>query len=315
MLKAIKIFPEKTTFDFLGKRKIAFGFSGLLMVISIVSVLVMGLNFGIDFAGGILIEVKTEGQADIKTMRKTLSSLKLGDVSLQGIGENGDEVMIRVQRQDGEEDKQMEALNSIKKALGDSVEYRKTEMVGPKVGGELIQDGILAVVFAILAISVYIWFRFEWQFALGAMIALIHDVIATVGIFSVLALDFNLTTIAAIMTIAGYSINDTVVSYDRVRENLRKYKKMKISDLLNLSINDMLSRTMLTSCTTLVAVLSIFIFGGDVLRTFAFAMMWGIVIGTYSSMYVAMPFLEFFDLRYGTENAGQFENIGEKKEV
>ncbi|MCK5295694.1 MAG: protein translocase subunit SecF [Alphaproteobacteria bacterium] len=315
MLKAIKIFPEKTTFDFLGKRKIAFNFSGLLMVISIVSVLVMGLNFGIDFAGGLLIEVKTEGQADIKAMRKTLSSLKLGDVSLQGIGENGDEVMIRVQRQDGEEGKQMEALNSIKKALGDGVIYRKTEMVGPKVGGELIQDGILAVVFAILAICVYIWFRFEWQFALGAMIALVHDVIATVGIFSVLALDFNLTTIAAIMTIAGYSINDTVVSYDRVRENLRKYKKMKISDLLNLSINDMLSRTILTSCTTLVAVLSIFIFGGEVLRTFAFAMMWGIVIGTYSSMYVAMPFLEFFDLRYGTENTGQFENIGEKKET
>lgn len=307
----LRICPSQTKIDFLGKRTIAYVLSAFLMIAAVYSTATKGVNFGIDFAGGILMEVKTDGPADIKTMRKTLSSLKLGDVALQGMGDTGEEVMIRIQKQEGGEEKEMEALLAVKKALGDSVEYRKTEVVGPKVGEELIQDGVWAVIFAIGAIVLYIWFRFEWQFAIGAMIALIHDVITTIGIFSVLQLDFNLTTIAAVLTIAGYSINDTVVSYDRVRENLQKFKKMPINELLNLSVNDMLSRTLLTSLTTLLAVISIFIFGGEVLRTFAFAMIWGVIIGTYSSIYVAIPFLGFFDLRYGHSAApAEFDKAG-----
>ncbi|MCP4395246.1 MAG: protein translocase subunit SecF [Alphaproteobacteria bacterium] len=306
MLCMIKCIPQETKINFLGKRFIAFALSALLIIASIGSITTKGLNLGIDFTGGLLLEVKTNNTANIAGMRKTLSELGLGDVALQGIGESGNEVMIRVQGHEGGDEKsQKKNLDKIKEALGDRIsEYRRIEMVGPQVGSELIKDGILAVTFAILAIIMYIWFRFELPFAIGGMIALSHDVIATVGIFSILGMDFNLTTIAAILTIAGYSINDTVVSFDRVRENLGRFKKMDIPELLNLSINDMLSRTMLTSLTTLLAVVSIYLFGGEVLKGFAFAMIWGVIIGTYSSMYIAMPFLTYFDIRTSTETVG-----------
>lgn len=306
MFCMIKCLPQETKINFLNKRYIAMVLSALLIIASIFSVATKGLNFGIDFTGGLLLEVQTAEKADIGAMRKTLSGLSLGEVSLQETGHTGDEVMIRAQgKDDGDEHAQKANLDKIKTALGDTIsEYRKVEMVGPKVGGELIENGIWAVVLAIFAIVFYIWFRFELPFAIGAMIALVHDVITTVGIFSMLGMDFNLTTVAAVLTIAGYSINDTVVSYDRVRENLERFKKMAIPELLNLSINDMLSRTVLTSLTTLMAVISIYTFGGDVLKGFAFAMIWGVIIGTYSSVYIAMPFLTYFDIRTSTETVG-----------
>jgi len=255
-----------------------------------------GLNFGIDFRGGILIEVRTEGPADISKLRSSLSGLGLGEIQLQEFGQPSD-VLIRIERQPGGEKAQLVAVEKAKGALGDQVDYRRTEFVGPKVGGELIEAGITAVLLALGAMLVYIWFRFEWQFGVGAVVALLHDVVLTIGIFALLGLEFNLSTVAAILTIAGYSINDTVVVYDRVRENLRKYKQMPLGELLNLSINGTLSRTLLTSFTTLLALLALYFFGGEVLAGFSFAMIWGVVVGTYSSIFIAVPLLVYMNLR------------------
>lgn len=294
-MKPLNIIPADVNIAFIAKRKIFFAFSTLLVIASVLLVTTQGLNFGIDFKGGILIEVRTEGPADIGKMRSTLSDIGLGDVSLQGFGEPTD-VLIRIQRQDGGEEAQQKAVDSVKTALGDKVSYRRTEVVGPQVSEELLGDGIMAVSLAMLAIMIYIWFRFEWQFGVGAVIALIHDVISTIGIFALLGLEFNLTTVAAILTIAGYSINDTVVVYDRVRENLRKYKTMDLSELLNMAINNTLSRTVITSFTTLLALFALFFLGGEVIRDFSFAMIWGIVVGTYSSICIAVPVLLYLNL-------------------
>lgn len=321
MFRGIHLVPSNTKIDFIGKRVIALALSGLLILASLGSLAVQGLNFGIDFAGGILVEVRTEQQADLADMRATLNGLGLGEVSITGLGDSGQDVMIRVPKQPGDEEAQMAALEAVKSALGDNVDYRRTELVGPKVGEELMVDGAMAVGIALLVISAYIWFRFEWQFAIGALVALLHDVIATIGIFSILQLDFDLTTVAALLTLAGYSINDTVVNYDRVRENLRKYKLMSLPDLINTSLNQVLSRTVLTSGTTLLAVVAILIFGGPVLRGFAFALTWGIVVGTWSSIYVAMPMLLYTGVRRDTEeedvpgvNAEQAKSGGERLE-
>ena len=293
----LRLVPANTKLDFIGKRTIAFGFSIVLMILSIGFFAVKGLNYGIDFKGGILMEVRTPVAHDIDNLRDRLKGLNLGEVALQEFGEPTD-VLIRVERQDGGEKAQQVAVERVKKALGKSVtSYRRTEFVGPKVGGELVQAGILAVVLSLFAIMVYVWFRFEWQFSIGAIIALTHDVIATIGIFSVLGLEFNLATVAAILTIAGYSINDTVVVFDRIRENLRKFKSMEIDALLNLSINDTLSRTLLTSITTLLALVAIYFFGGAVIHDFAFALIWGVLIGTYSSIYVASPVVMRLNIR------------------
>lgn len=294
-MKPLNIIPADVNIAFIAKRKIFFAFSALLVIASVLLVSTQGLNFGIDFKGGILIEVRTDGPADIAKMRSTLSGVGLGDVSLQGFGEPSD-VLIRIQRQDGGEEAQQQAVNSVKTALGDKVSYRRTEVVGPQVSEELLGDGIMAVSLAMLAIMVYIWFRFEWQFGVGAVVALIHDVISTIGIFALLGLEFNLTTVAAVLTIAGYSINDTVVVYDRVRENLRKYKTMDLSELLNMAINNTLSRTVITSFTTLLALFALFFLGGEVIRDFSFAMIWGIVVGTYSSICIAVPVLLYLKL-------------------
>jgi preprotein translocase subunit SecF len=297
MMSLLKYLPQDYAVDFVGKRGLAFLFSGVLLVASLGSLAVQGLNFGIDFAGGILIEIQTPQTADVGQIRQQVSQLGLGDVAVTTFGDTGHDVVIRVEEQAGGDEAQVTALNMVKEALGEAVTYRRTEVVGPKVGAELIRDGALAVALSILAISVYIWLRFEWQFAVGAMAALVHDVVTTVGIFSLFQIPFDLTIVAGLLTIAGYSINDTVVQYDRVRENLRKYKKMDLADLLNLSLNEVLSRTLLTSITTLLAVLALLAFGGEVLRGFSFALTWGVMVGTFSSFYVALPLLLYFDLR------------------
>jgi preprotein translocase SecF subunit len=261
---------------------------------------VSGLNFGIDFRGGTLLEVKTPGPANLAQMRSALSGLGLGEVALQEFGA-ADDVLIRVERQPGDSTAQQRAVEIIKEALaveiGAGIDYRRVEFVGPKVSDELVCDGTLALVGALVCMLIYIWLRFEWQFSIGAVAALAHDVILTFGFFAVTGLEFNLSIIAAILAIIGYSMNDTVVVYDRVRENLRKYKKLSLTDLLNQSINETLSRTTMTSITTLLALGALAIFGGAVISGFTLAMIWGVVVGTYSSVFVAAPLLMYFGVR------------------
>lgn len=296
----MKIFSwvtKDTSIDFMGVRKLSYVLSIGLFLLSIACIAIKGFNYGIDFSGGILIELKADEKINVEAMREQLSHVDLDDVNIQTIGEIGDEVMIRAQAKGLDEKEQMAAVNEIKSTLGSDYEYRRVELVGPQVGDELKKDGIIASIIAILAITAYIWVRFEWQFALGACLGLVHDVVITVGLLSLFDMDFSLTTVAAILTLAGYSVNDTVVTYDRIRENLRKYKKMPQYDLLNKSVNDIFSRTILTGLTTLLASISLLIWGGDVLRSFSFTLVWGILIGTYSSIYVSAVILNFFDLR------------------
>jgi len=300
----LKLVPSDTSINFLKHRRIAFIFSLFLVASSIGLFVVKGLNLGIDFKGGILIEARnTTGPADISGLRADLGQLGLGDISLQEFGTPTD-VLVRVQRQEGDEEAQIAAIAAISSTLGDSYDIRRTEFVGPTVGAELAEKGMLAVACALLAIMVYIWFRFEWQFSIAAILALAHDVLSTVGLFALTSFEFNLATVAAILTIAGYSINDTVVVFDRVRENLRRYKSYEIKDIINKSLNETLSRTVMTSFTTLLALLAITIFGGAVLRDFALAMIWGVLIGTYSSVFVAVGFLSRFDIRHQEPDNG-----------
>ena len=300
----LKLVPSNTSINFLKHRRIAFIFSLFLVASSIGLFVVKGLNLGIDFKGGILIEARNStGPADISGLRADLGQLGLGDISLQEFGTPTD-VLVRVQRQEGDEEAQIAAIAAISSTLGDSYDIRRTEFVGPTVGAELAEKGMLAVACALLAIMVYIWFRFEWQFSIAAILALAHDVLSTVGLFALTSFEFNLATVAAILTIAGYSINDTVVVFDRVRENLRRYKSYEIKDIINKSLNETLSRTVMTSFTTLLALLAITIFGGAVLRDFALAMIWGVLIGTYSSVFVAVGFLSRFDIRHQEPDDG-----------
>ncbi|MBV6632515.1 MAG: protein translocase subunit SecF [Alphaproteobacteria bacterium] len=288
--------PSNLGIPFMKRRVIGFVLSALLIVFGIGDLFVQGLNFGIDFRGGILLEVQTEGPADIGTMRQDLNALNLGEVTLQEFGAD-DVALIRVQRQEGDETAQAAAIESIKEVLGSEFELRRQEFVGPQVGEELIQAGILAIVFSLLGILVYVWFRFEWQFAVGAVAALLHDTIATIALFSLTQMEFNLSTVAAVLTIAGYSINDTVVVFDRMRENLRKYKRESLITIIDRSLNETLTRTLLTSGTTLLALIALWFFGGEVIRGFTVALIWGIVIGTYSSIFIAAPLLIFLNLR------------------
>ncbi len=309
-MKHLHLIPSDTKIDFLGKKVIFFIFSIILVLSSIGIFTTQGLNYGIDFKGGIMMEVRSNtGPANVSALRDQLGNLGLGEISIQEFGEP-EEVLIRIQRQEGDEKAQQRAVEAVKSVLKETVEYRRTEFVGPKVSEELFMDGLMAVTFAIGAILVYIWFRFEWQFGMGAVIALIHDVISTIGIFSLLGMEFNLSTVAAVLTIAGYSINDTVVVFDRVRENLRKYKKMDLIELLNMSINETLSRTVMTSFTTLLALIALYALGGEVIRGFSFAMIWGIVIGTYSSICVAVPILTYFVLRRGEDEPEEGQTEG-----
>jgi len=304
-MKGITFVPAGLNLDFLSRRMAFFIFSGILVLASLGLFGSKGLNYGIDFQGGLMIEVRTPAPANIADMRDQLSGLGLGEVNLQEFGQPTD-VLIRVQRQEGGEGAQQKAVEAVKAALPKDVEYRRTEFVGPKVSEELFWDGVMAVGYAILAILAYIWFRFEWQFGLGAIVALSHDVITTIGIFALLGLEFNLSTVAAVLTIAGYSINDTVVVYDRVRENLRKYKTKPLPELLNESINQTLSRTVMTSVTTLLALLALYFLGGEVIRDFSFAMIYGVIIGTYSSICLAVPLLVYLNLeRRARSSAGE----------
>ena len=296
----LRLVPAKTNVGFMAHRVKAFVLSGVLFVASIGLFLAADLNYGIDFEGGILIEVGTPEPADLGRMRGALSGLDLGEVALQEFGRDT-EVLVRVERQPGDSTAQQRAVAAVKEALTAEIpgelSYRRVEFVGPKVSAELVRAGTLASILAVVAMLVYIWFRFEWQFAVGAVLALVHDVVLTIGIFALTRLEFNLSIIAAILTIVGYSVNDTVVVYDRIRENLRKYRRMPLVDLLNVSINDTLSRTTMTSATTLIALLTLFFFGGAVIKGFTFAMIWGVVVGTYSSIFVAAPLLVYIGLR------------------
>ena len=272
----------------------------MLIICSVLIYSFKGLNFGIDFRGGTLIEVETSESENLSNLRSILNNLELGDIQVQEFG-SAKNILIRVEQQAGGDQIQQNVVNIVKTALNTSlssdVNFRRTEVVGPKVSSELIKAGVIAIVVAVFAMLVYIWFRFEWQFSLGAVIALVHDVLLTLGIFSLLQLEFNLSIIAAILTIVGYSMNDTVVVYDRVRENLRKYRKKEIIDLLNISINETLSRTIMTSVTTLLALLSLYIFGGSVIKGFTFAMIWGVLVGTYSSIFIAAPLLNYLKVK------------------
>ncbi|MBK8909563.1 MAG: protein translocase subunit SecF [Rhodospirillales bacterium] len=295
-MRGISFVPANTHIPFMAARRVFLAASAGLVIASLALFAVRGLNYGIDFVGGILIEVQTQGPADLPDLRTRLSGLGLGEIALQEFGEPN-EILIRIQKQEGGEEAQQQAMEAVKAELGSTVEYRRTELVGPKVSKELFWSGVEAVAFALVAMLVYIWFRFEWQFGLGAVIALAHDIISTIGVFALLGLEFNLSTVAAILTIAGYSINDTVVVYDRVRENLRKYKTMPLPALFDGAINETLSRTTMTSMTTLFALLALYLLGGEVIRGFSFAMIWGIVVGTYSSICIAVPLLIYMNLR------------------
>ena len=286
--------------NFVSKFKKANIISIIIFVLSIIFISFKGLNYGIDFKGGTLIELRTERSIDTSLIRESLKTMNLGDVNVKKFGKKGD-YLIKVEQKNSNNSS---LIPEIKKTLSDylntEVDFRRVENVGPKVSSELLQSSVIAITLALAAMLFYIWVRFEWQFSVGSIIALFHDVTITLGIFSLLSLEINLSIIAAVLTIVGYSMNDTVVIYDRIRENLLKYNKISISDIANLSINETLTRTIITSVTTLLALFSIYILGGEILRGFSFAMILGVIIGTYSSIFVASPILKFFKVSYKT---------------
>src|SRR5256886_2173901 len=300
----LRIVPDDTKFDFMRFRRISFPVSAILSILAIVLFFHPGLNLGIDCVGGTLREVQAKsGQADLAKMRATLTALNLGDVQLQQFGGPAD-VLIRVAQQPGGEQAQQAAVEKIKGALGTDVDYRRIEVVGPRVSSELLSYGTLGIIVAIGAILIYLWFRFEWQFALGAMIANVHDLVLTLGFMSLMQVDFDLTSIAALLTILGYSLNDTVVIYDRIREMLRRYKKLPMTDLLNVSINSTLSRSIITHLTVTLALLALFLFGGHAIHGFVTTMMFGVVlVGTYTSVFIASPILIYLGVGTGRKEA------------
>ncbi|KWV57399.1 preprotein translocase subunit SecF [Bradyrhizobium macuxiense] len=314
LLPSLRIVPDDTHFDFTRFRRISFPISALLSIVAITLFFTHGLNFGIDFKGGTLLEVRAKsGTADIAAMRTTLNGLSLGEVQLQQFGGPA-EVLIRVAEQPGGDAAQQEAVQKVRGALGDSVDYRRVEVVGPRVSGELLAYGMLGLMFAILGILIYLWFRFEWQFALGAMIANVHDIVLTIGFMSISQVDFDLTSIAALLTILGYSLNDTVVIYDRIREMLRRYKKMPMPQLLNESINSTLSRSIVTHVTVTLALLALLLFGGQAIHSFTAVMMFGVVlVGTYTSIFIAAPILIYLGVHTTRGEAPETVEKSEKK--
>src|SRR5689334_20950802 len=301
-MRLLRIVPDDTKFDFMRFRRISFPVSALLSILAITLYFVHGLNFGIDFVGGTLMEVQTKaGPADLAKMRSSLNSLGLGEVQLQQFGGPSD-VLIRLAQQPGGENAQQAAVEKVRGALGDTVEYRRLEVVGPRVSTEFLTSGTLGLMLAIIAILIYLWFRFEWQFALGAMIANVHDLVLTIGFMSVTQVDFDLTSIAALLTILGYSLNDTIVIYDRIREMLRRYKRLSMADLLNISVNATLSRSIITHVTVTLALLALLIFGGQAIHSFTATMMFGVVlVGTYTSVFIAAPILFYLGVGTGRD--------------
>jgi len=300
----LRLISDNTSIKFIKLKLVTFSISAILSIASILAVCFIGLNLGIDFKGGILLEVRTTSNITISSIRNEISNLNIGEISIQEFGKDSD-YLIRIERQEGADSAQQIAVEAIKasldKAFAKDIEYRRLEYVGPTVSKDLVSDGVMAIIFAIIAMLAYIWFRFELPFALGAIVALIHDIILTMGLFAILGLEFNLATVAAILLIIGYSMNDTVVVYDRIRENLRKFKKMNLNDLLDKSINETLSRTINTTVTTILALGALYLFGGQIIADFAFAMLWGIVVGTYSSIFIASTMLVYVNVRRSKE--------------
>ncbi len=301
-MRHLRIVPDDTKFDFMRFRRVSFPISALLSIIAISLYFFHGLNFGIDFKGGTLMEVQSKsGPADLARMRAALGELGLGEFQLQQFGAPQD-VLIRISQQPGGDAAQQAAVNKVRQALGNDVDYRRVEVVGPRVSNELLSYGTIGLILAILSILIYLWFRFEWQFALGAMIANVHDIVLTIGFMSVTQIDFDLTSIAALLTILGYSLNDTVVIYDRIREMLRRFKKLPMPDLLNASVNSTLSRSVITHVTVFLALLALLLFGGQAIHSFTATMMFGVVlVGTYTSVFIASPILIYLGVGTGRD--------------
>jgi preprotein translocase SecF subunit len=298
--KGFDFFPHNLRLPFMRFKGICLALSIIAMAISLGLYFTRGLNYGVDFKGGSLIEVQSKsGPADLADMRNKLNALGIGDVQIQSFGADTD-VLIRVEQQPGGDAEQQVAMKKVVDTLGDGFTQRRIEVVGPAISSELRRTGIIAVLASLVAISIYVWFRFEWQFAVGCVLALLHDVLVTVGVFSLFQLDFDLSIVAALLTILGYSVNDSVVVSDRIRENLRKFKRMELNELLNISINETLSRTILTGVTAIAGITALLVFGGEVLRNFSFAMLFGIIIGTYSSIFIAAPVLGYLGLKRET---------------
>ena len=296
-MKLLRLAPENTRLGFMRLRRFSYPFSAVLSIVSVLMFVTVGMNFGIDFAGGTLIEVRAKsGQADLSQLRQIGEKTGVGHVEVQGFGNNTD-ATLRFGVQPGGDVAQEAAVKKVEDALNDGYEFRRVEVVGPRVSGELVQSGTLGVVVSIFAVLLYLWFRFEWQFAVGAVIATMHDLLLTVGFFSVTQLEFNTTSIAAILTIVGYSLNEAVVVLDRIREMMRKYKRMSTADMIDMSVNAVLPRTIMTATTVFLALLALVMFGGEVIKSFSLAMMWGIFVGTYSSVFICSPILIYLGVR------------------
>lgn len=318
-MKLLRLVPDNTRFGFMRFRRVSFPLSALLSIVSVVTFIWLGMNVGIDFKGGTVVELQARGdRANIAQVRETASSLNLGDVEVQEFG-SPREVILRVGLQEGGDAAQAQVVAKLRTAFEAAYEFRRVEVVGPRVSQELVQNGTIGVLLAIMVILIYLWFRYEWQFAVGAVIATMHDLVLTIGFYAVTQIQFDQTSIAAILTIIGYSLNDTVVVYDRVRELLRKYKKIGLHELLDLSMNSTLSRTVITSITAILALIALAIFGGDTIQGFCLAMLFGIVVGTYSSIFVAAPILIYLGVRVGegvgatSGNADKAVNSGATK--
>lgn len=300
----LQLIPYNTNYNFVGKKNIIFAILGLITLICLSSVIFHGFNYGIDFKGGMLLEIRTPEPADLSKLRSDLGGIVEGEVSLQEFGSSKD-ILIRIERQHGGEDAQLAALDKIKAKIGTNVEYRQVVNVGPKVSEDLIKNGIYAVLWSLVAMLIYVWFRFEWQFGVCSVITLAHDAIVVLGLFSLFRLEFNETAIIAVLITVTYSINDTVVIYDRIRENLRKFKKMPMTELINLSINETLSRTILTSTTTLLSLLGLYFFGGPVIAAFSLPIIVGILAGTVSSITISAPLLLYMGMRPDALGSGE----------
>ncbi|MFO1167786.1 MAG: protein translocase subunit SecF [Rhodoblastus sp.] len=310
-MKLLRLTPENTKFPFMRFRRVSYPFSAFLSICSVVLFIVWGMNFGIDFAGGTLMELRAKnGTADISLLRNIAEHLGVGDVGVQSFGNKSD-VTLRFGVQPGGDAAQAAAVEKVKTAVTDGYEIRRVETVGPSVSAELVQSGTLGVVLSIIAVLAYLWFRFEWQFAISAVIATMHDLLLTVGFFSLTQLEFNTTSIAAILTIVGYSLNETVVVLDRIREMMRKYKKMPTDQLIDISINAVLPRTLMTATTVLLALFALVIFGGQVIRSFSLAMTWGVCVAVYSSIFICSPMMIYLGLR--TEGAVRGEAADAKE--
>jgi preprotein translocase SecF subunit len=315
MFKGIRIFPKETKVNFVKLRFMTYLISSIFVFGSITTYFVKGLNYGIDFRGGIMMEIRTPEPADLSSMRSQIGTLGLGDIALQEYGSPQD-LLIRVEQQKGGEKAQINAIQLIKDTLGTEIEYRRIESVGPKVGEELVSNSIQAILWALVAMLIYIWFRFEWQFGLCAIVALAHDAFTILGLYALFGLEFNLTAIVGILITIGYSINDTVVIYDRIRENLRKYKKKPVIDIINTSINETLTRTILTSSSTLLALFALYFFGGEVIANYSLPILVGVSVGTYSSIFLAAPLLLSFKLKVRKDedpDMPDFNKIGQEK--